>query len=116
VSTMTKFKNERLTIYRLSLDGVTFTAARQTETERDFTVTVHVGQCPVSFVDPGVKIKGGHGLRVRFQAAAEQLRANPERFLSRFHLERGTISEGLCQDRAACDRFRDGAVALDVAA
>lgn len=106
MSAPTLVKTAHTSTYRVTLDGVTFTAERVHALHKDFSVSVHVGACDLSYRLLEVRLRGGYGIGQRFAALAAELRADESRFVSRFHTERGTISEGLCQDRPACDRFR----------
>jgi hypothetical protein len=96
----------RVVTYTLVLDGVTFTAERMVGLHDDYSISTHVGHCGMSHQTLTVRLPAGHATAARFEALAERLRQDPTNFVSASHNEWGTISEGICTDRTACDTYR----------
>lgn len=100
----------RVTQYRVTLDGVTFTAEHTSGAGENYSLSTHVGVCGISGLSSyfgGLPtIKGGRGIAERFLALATELRADPANFIKPEHADSRTRHASMCTDEAACGRFR----------
>lgn len=101
----------RVIQYRVTLDGVTFTAERMVGLNDDYTISTNVGHCGMSFHEPTdangerFRVPGGSRVVRQFETLARELRQDPANFTNPRHAEQGSHHASLCTDKAACGRF-----------